>query len=244
MISRSCARFANQPGGHINSQIPWLRIGAESVLIVASILLAFGIDAWWDGRSTAHERSRYLAALVDDFTVNAERLDSLEAIHAQTLDVALTLLAMSGPDAQVSDTSGVATLLRGVMRQPTYAPVTGTIDALVQAGYLNRIGNDSLEAELASWDEELRDYAEDEAWGAEDVRVRLVPFLSERVPLLMGFASNDPFAADYVGLLRNVEFANYLTVRAHRTGVILNQVEPLRAKIERIVRLARSELSG
>ena len=37
------------------SYIPWLRIGAESVAIVAIIVLAFGIDAWYDG---AIEQSR------------------------------------------------------------------------------------------------------------------------------------------------------------------------------------------
>ena len=30
-------------------QIPWLRVFVEGVVIVGSILLAFGIDAWWDG---------------------------------------------------------------------------------------------------------------------------------------------------------------------------------------------------
>jgi len=130
------------------------------------------------------------------------------------------------------------------MHHPTYAPVTGTIDALAQGGFLNLLGSDSLEAELASWDEELRDYAEDESWGAEDVRVRLVPYLGARVPLLMGFASNDRFAADYVALLRDIEFANHMTVRAHRTRVILEQVGELRAKIDRIVELARRELEA
>ena len=211
---------------------------------MASILLAFGIDAWWEGRGTAQERTRYLQALVADFTVNGQRLDSLEVIHRRGADVALTLLNMSGPDAQITDTSEFATLLVDVQRHPTYAPATGTIDALAQAGYLNLLGSDSLEAELASWDEELRDYAEDEAWGAEDVRVRLVPFLGARVPLLMGAASNDRFPADYVGLLRDIEFANHMTVRAHRTRIILGQVGALRAKIERIVELAGQELSG
>ncbi len=31
-------------------QIRWLRVLVEGVVIVGSILLAFGIQAWWDGR--------------------------------------------------------------------------------------------------------------------------------------------------------------------------------------------------
>ncbi len=31
-------------------QIPWLRVFVEGVVIGGSILLAFGIQAWWEGR--------------------------------------------------------------------------------------------------------------------------------------------------------------------------------------------------
>jgi hypothetical protein len=32
------------------AQIPWTRIAVESIAIVASILVAFAIDAWWEER--------------------------------------------------------------------------------------------------------------------------------------------------------------------------------------------------
>ncbi len=31
-------------------QIPWLRVFGEGLVIVVSILLAFGIEAWWAER--------------------------------------------------------------------------------------------------------------------------------------------------------------------------------------------------
>ena len=33
----------------LTPQIPWLRVLVEGVVIVGSILLAFGLQAWWDG---------------------------------------------------------------------------------------------------------------------------------------------------------------------------------------------------
>ena len=33
----------------LTRQIPWLRVFVEGVVSVGSILLAFGIDAWWEG---------------------------------------------------------------------------------------------------------------------------------------------------------------------------------------------------
>ncbi len=32
----------------MTKQIPWRRVFVEGVVIVGSILLAFGIQAWWD----------------------------------------------------------------------------------------------------------------------------------------------------------------------------------------------------
>jgi len=47
----------------LSSRIPWLKLAAEGVLIVLSILAAFGIDAWWAGRQEARDLRTALAAL-------------------------------------------------------------------------------------------------------------------------------------------------------------------------------------
>ena len=49
----------------MKAQIPWLRVFVEGVVIVGSILMAFGIDAWWDGVQEREEEERILAALED-----------------------------------------------------------------------------------------------------------------------------------------------------------------------------------
>ena len=54
----------------MNRQVPWLRVFVEGVVIVASILLAFGIEAWWDG---VQERAE------EQLTLRALRVEFLEA---------------------------------------------------------------------------------------------------------------------------------------------------------------------
>ncbi len=44
-------------------QIPWLRVFVEGVVIVGSILLAFGLQAWWEGRQERAEERQALEAL-------------------------------------------------------------------------------------------------------------------------------------------------------------------------------------
>ena len=44
-------------------------------MIVGSILLAFGIDAWWEGRQERAEEGRYITALLDEAYGAADELE-------------------------------------------------------------------------------------------------------------------------------------------------------------------------
>ena len=46
----------------MKAQIPWLRVFVEGVVIVGSIVLAFGLQAWWDGRQDAALEPQVLLA--------------------------------------------------------------------------------------------------------------------------------------------------------------------------------------
>ena len=45
-----------------SSRLSWARLLAEAVAIVVSILIAFGLDAWWDESREAAEERRHLVA--------------------------------------------------------------------------------------------------------------------------------------------------------------------------------------
>jgi hypothetical protein len=47
--------------------VQWLRIGAESVTIIGSILLALAIDASWDSRIERAEKQAHLGTLQIQF---------------------------------------------------------------------------------------------------------------------------------------------------------------------------------
>jgi len=52
----------------------WKRLSVEATAIVASILLAFAIDAFWDERELREQEIAQLHALHADFTENVKRL--------------------------------------------------------------------------------------------------------------------------------------------------------------------------
>jgi hypothetical protein len=53
---------------------PWLRAITEGSVIVISILLAFGIDAWWDERQERRQEAEYLTAFLDEIDRNLSAL--------------------------------------------------------------------------------------------------------------------------------------------------------------------------
>ncbi len=48
----------------MKAQIPWPRVFVEGVVIVGSVLLAFGIEAWWDGVQEAERLILQNAGLI------------------------------------------------------------------------------------------------------------------------------------------------------------------------------------
>jgi hypothetical protein len=67
--------------------IPWPRILAEGVAIVLSILLAFGIQAWWEGRQERLEEREILIGLRDELLEIRDVIDEDlgDAAYAQSL---------------------------------------------------------------------------------------------------------------------------------------------------------------
>ena len=81
-------------------QRPRLRVLTEGFVIVASILLAFGIDAWWDGRQERAEEQRLLVSLADEFATTRDSLSRALEAHRDYQEQAerIVLLVQEGDD--------------------------------------------------------------------------------------------------------------------------------------------------
>ncbi|MDX1395575.1 MAG: hypothetical protein R3195_14410 [Gemmatimonadota bacterium] len=129
----------------------WRDAIRDVVLIVVSILIAFGLEAWWDARgSRAHARD-VESALIAEFQTNLElfRADSLrlaEAIAATT-----TLLANFSPEPPTISSDSVSTLVARSFRQGRgFTPTVG-VSATLDAGEIAGLVGDSTAVLLARW---------------------------------------------------------------------------------------------
>ena len=92
-----------------NEKIPWKRISVEAAAIVASILLAFAIDAWWSARQLAVQEQEIIAQLRAELEFNERMLDEHRRLQLNIIAAATRLLEKTGPNEELGvDTKSIA----------------------------------------------------------------------------------------------------------------------------------------
>ena len=132
-------------------QNQWPRFLIEGVVIVASILLAFGIEAWWEGRQERARESLVLSGLRADFeSVRPLLVGLLETTERQErlgrlLSDRVAVLA-DGPTIEVPDS-----LIVTVIGSRTFRGATSTLDAALASGEIELVRNQVIHSEIRIW---------------------------------------------------------------------------------------------
>jgi hypothetical protein len=141
-------------------KLNWLIL--ESTLIVASILLAFWIDAWWENRQKRIEEGHILEALRAEFQENANLLPFFIRNHGFNLDSAEALITElrnveDGSRASVRDADALVITVNG-----TFDPISGSYDSMIQSGTLRYVENSTVREKLANWPALVEDAIENQ----------------------------------------------------------------------------------
>ncbi len=200
----------------MKAQIPWLRVFVEGVVIVVSILLAFGIEAWWEGRQERVEERQALEALARDFESAAEEIGQVLLVMDSVAIAANIILGWTGPSADSRHADSLALLMPSITRVVGFQPPLGTLQALLGSGDLRLIRNDSLRAALASFPSRLAQVNTTEGYGADVLFGELHPYLNQSIPMRRFGRAGDGvtrFDSDVEGLLRSLEFENLIQLK-------------------------------
>jgi len=139
-------------------QVPWPRIFAEGLAIVVSILLAFGIQAWWEERQERAVEKALLAGLIEDLRVDSADYEGFAAVHRDRIAGADFLLSLASQDplgtlgAEVSGqemTPGRA--FRLINRFARLETVRVSYDQITAAGISEVIGDPELRRMIAQY---------------------------------------------------------------------------------------------
>jgi len=155
----------------------WVRILAEGVAIVVSILLAFGIQAWWEHSNQRSRQLTELGSLLEDFRATRARLEQSLQLH-RTIEGAARELDRRLREEMSSSTVRVPdTLIIAVLAMPTLELATGDLQQLQLATDISAIRDAELRQRLVSFPARVQDVTSEEVAGQELVRTRLAPEL-------------------------------------------------------------------
>lgn len=149
---------------------------------MASILAAFPLDAWWDGRNERVEEREALVALRTEFGEARDRVERYRGYQGRILRAA----ASATDSVEASLLRGAAatvvpdTALGLLYIPPTTSLSLGTLNSLLASGRLGIIRDRALRTALASWGASLEELNEEEedlrdlAYGEMDAQLRAV----------------------------------------------------------------------
>jgi hypothetical protein len=133
-------------------KVQWTRLSAEAVAIVASILFAFAIDAWWDEEQERENLRDLLVGLRDDLQQGKEYVAFRQEVAiAREKSIIELLEAAFDQDSKLSEAS-IDRLLSDMVWYFDDVPISeGGINSLIYSGILGSIENEKLRREIADW---------------------------------------------------------------------------------------------
>ncbi len=237
-----------------DAKIPWRAALIEGAVVVTSILLAFGLNAWWASVQSRHQERQYLYALQREFSLARDSLESQKVRRTWARHVAEALIAQVQGAPRAPDDS-LLLWSSGLSLQIDFDPARAVYDDLVSSGGTQLIRSDSLRMMLAQYASQLElvRHADQQAWSTWEQRTQ--PFLEGRVPRVdrlrkgvAGLYATIPFGpsphpSQWKSVLADPAFEDMVAERWLRLGVAsrrLSQVAPL---IDSILRLIDEELN-
>ena len=224
-------------------------------MILGSILLAFGIDAWWDGAQEQRDERMALERLDAEFAALDSVLETWQAGQegvALASEVLLGHTVPGGSSALSPDSVGGRRLWT-LMVNWKLDPPSATLRSLEFSGQLAAFQNQALVTQIASWRALLTDLQADEEVAARRVDDEFRPYLMSHVAWrtvsslaqrreLAGAAS--AFPSGFGDLLASREFENYVDRRRTDARIIAGNYDVVRSGLGHIRTLISGELGN
>jgi len=222
-----------------------IRMISESVLIVASILLALSADAWLDSRNQAAQLDGHVAALARDFDTMLERVNASHDAANRGVESGRRLSILMQENAEI-DPALARDLLWHLVFYEVFTPSAGAYQALITSGNLEHLDNDGLTLELADFFGSFEDVRASERLLLD---TQIAFFASESFSNLAGWhrmgQGGVPIAGNFPvdQWSGSNAFMNAVGIYTVRQNDVLEDYQYLRTRIESIAAIIASEAS-
>ncbi|MFT5665452.1 MAG: hypothetical protein ACJAYF_003141 [Arenicella sp.] len=170
--------MTNQPFSRRNVA----KLALEGAVVVASILIAFALDAWWNDRQIQQETAEDLAIVQFELAENIRLIQVTMEIMNQVVAANDTLIAklMTQPDSELVEIEDT-TIFWGIFSNPTLDPSLGGTDAWIAAGRLGGLGSPILRQRLASMRGKVEDVVEEQHIAREIAVHEIYPLIKDEI---------------------------------------------------------------
>ena len=139
---------APRPAAAWGARLRWF--AAEFLVVVAGVLVALAVNAWWAAEEDASREAAYLRQLDTDLAETERLLADFDAYFGPIDSTGALLVRAFRTPGRVSQDSVLRWLVDGTNAgEPR--PVLGTAEALVTTGDLALIESDSLRSEVLAY---------------------------------------------------------------------------------------------
>ena len=176
--------------------IRWSRVLLEGVVIVGSILLAFGIQAWWDQRQERHAETEYITAIRDEIERNLEALDGNIWVAQITHDALQRVETLIETGAyRDSATVFISNALRGAQSGGAPRVATAVFDELTSTGRIVIIEDLDLRRQVLELYARIQVNFERMARNSDEIDARMYSVVARHIP--SGIVERGPAPMDY-----------------------------------------------
>ncbi len=211
----------------------WKRVGIEATVVVASILIAFSIDAWWDDLQEQRRADELLFAIRSDVEATQTYIEGVIAFRKKVIGDAQALLeAMAGGTDRATLDSRLLTL-GSVFVMSSWQPVNHTYEQALGSGSFDLVRDSELRLLLAQYvaaleevglfhDNVIRQY-----YGAlEPFMVTRTVYSELAAPDVRDvLVADSPFQTDLSALAENRELWNLLTFKLELEAILVSRLE-------------------
>lgn len=243
-------------------KISWKRISVEGATIVASILLAFAIDAWWDEFRDREDAKIILTSLHEELVEVAEFVSVHDPLVGAMQDSARQLLTAAigqGEELAERDVDLLLADQTWFISESLFA--VPELESLILNDELSLIENSDLRRKLKSWrarNQFFRGFVKLQASFHMD---RFMPYLEQHSALqqIYNVAEHAPGFPEETFAVKKIElrnlrshslllddpvFQNLLTRRISRLGMMLNERDKLYVtELRELIALIEGELA-
>ena len=179
------------------ADIPWARVSVEGLVIVISILLAFGIDAWWEERRTRHDEKVYLDSLSSALIIQQSKIDEALQLANALRDSSREILN-AAVDSDISLADSELDVLLERLTWHVVSPVSPELRWLLSENSIGLVSNPTLVYELGQLLFNLAEFERAHSAAIDFHFDEMMPYLRRHVslPQLNNLSMPDPGTND------------------------------------------------